>query len=88
MANAILNSNFCFLNPSLKDVDRKWGGRLATPALTVSKCKKFDLFFLNLNLILGYSEHILHHCEGSQKYIFDALFLVAYDHPNGLADCK
>ena len=32
--------------------------------------------FFHWNLILWHSKHILSHCEGSQKYIFHALFVI------------
>ena len=47
------------------------GGESAPSVLTASKCENFDPF-LYLNLICSYSKHILSHCEGSQKCIFNA----------------
>ena len=43
---------------------RGWGS--APSALTVSKFENFDPF-VQWNMTLGYSKHILSHCEGSQK---------------------
>ena len=42
------------------------GGGSAPSALTVSKFENFDPF-VQWNMTLGYSKHILSHCEGSQK---------------------
>ena len=41
-------------------------GGSAPSALTVSKFENFDPF-VQWNMTLGYSKHILSHCEGSQK---------------------
>ena len=45
--------------PSLREVVRK------------RKCENFDHFF-QWNMTLWYPQHILSHCEGSQKWIFNA----------------
>ena len=42
--------------------------RSATLALSISKCENFNPFCFTL----WYSKHILFHCEGSQKCIFNA----------------
>ena len=56
--------------------DRK-GGRGGI-SYTGPDRKKMCIFlsFFHWNLILWHSKHILPHCEGSQKFIFHALFVV------------
>ena len=43
----------------------------ALSALTLGKFENFDPF-VQWNMTLGYSKHILSHCEGSQKCSFNA----------------
>ena len=62
---------------------RKGGWESAASALTVSKCKNFDPFF-QWNMTLWYSEHILSHCKGSQKCIFNAFNAPLYRYPTVL----
>ena len=50
--------------------------RSAALALTVSKGENFDQFF-QWNMTLWYSKHILSHCEGFQKCIFNAFSAAA-----------
>ena len=58
--------------------------------LDLGKSSKKRMFFIYSIKIwfVDTQTHILSHCEGSQKYIFHALFVVANDHPEGPASCK
>ena len=59
------------------------GGVSATSTLTVGNCENFDPFFIEF----WYSNHILSHCEGPQKCIFNSLMHLLYRrHPTPLTE--